>query len=120
MSNEYDEQFNPTPESDEEDKEYAYKNVIKDKQHRRTWSVVSLALSIISIILSMTFVTVCSWIGLVLALGSVGCAIISRKNIGYFDKLSIAGIIVAIFGVMFAITGLLFSDIISNLSGIIG
>lgn len=107
MNREYDEQSAGAPESGENAQEYAYKNVIKDKQHRRTWSVISLALSILSVLL-----TYFSWVGLVLALASLGCAIVSRKNLGYFDKLSLASIIVAIFGIMFAVTGLIFGDFI--------
>ena len=51
-------------------------------------------------------------IALVLALASVVCGIISRKNLGYFDKLSLAGIIIGIFGIVFSVVGLFFGDII--------
>ncbi len=107
MSREYDEQTTVHSETENSEQQYAYKNVIKDKHHRRTWSVVSLALSVLSVLL-----TYFSWVSLVLAVASVVCAVVSRKNLGYFDKISLASIIVAIFGVMFAVTGLLFGDII--------
>ena len=107
MNREYDEQTTSCQEPEGDEQKYAYKNVIRDKQHRRTWSVISLALSILSVLL-----TYFSWVGLVLALASVVCAIVSRKNLGYFDKLSLGSIIVSIFGIMFAVTGLVFGDII--------
>lgn len=107
MSKEFDEQNTNPTENTENEQGYAYKNVIKDKQHRRTWSLVSLVLSILSVLL-----TYFSWVGIVLALASGGAAAISRKNLGYFDKLSLTSIFIAIFGLMFAITGLAFGDLI--------
>ena len=107
MSKEFDEQNTNPTENTENEQGYAYKNVIKDKQHRRTWSLVSLELAILSVLL-----TYFSWVGIVLALASGGAAAISRKNLGYFDKLSLTSIFIAIFGFMFAITGLAFGDLI--------
>ena len=107
MKKEFDEQNTNSSQASENEQEYVYKNVIKDKQHRRTWSVASLILAVLSI-----FLTYFSWVGLALALISGGCAAMSRKNLGYFDKISLTGIIVAIFGIMFAITGLVFGDLI--------
>jgi hypothetical protein len=107
MSKEYDEQNTNPADTNENEQGYVYKNVIKDKQHRRTWSVVSLTLAILSVVL-----TYFSWVGIVLALASGGAAALSRRNLGYFDKLSLASIFIAIFGLMFAITGLVFGDFI--------
>ena len=109
MSRKYEAQNASNPETAEKEQEYAYKNVIKDKQHRRTWSVAALVLSVLSVLL-----TYFSWVGLVLALGAGGCAAMSRKNLGYFDKISLAGIIIAIFGAMFALTGLIFGEFLST------
>lgn len=112
MSTEFNEN-NKTP-SDENGGEsgYVYKKVIKNKEQRRTWSVGALALSILSVSLSFL-----PWLGLVLGLASVGAGVISRKNLGYFDKLSLAALIVAIFGVVFSITGIAFGDFIGSFIG---
>ena len=107
MQNEFNEEVKNNNEASAENGEYAYKNVMKTKQNRRTWSVISIALSVLSIL----FVWV-PIVALVLALASVVCGIISRKNLGYFDKLSLAGIIIGIFGIVFSVVGLFFGDII--------
>ena len=112
MSTEFNEN-NKTP-SDENGGEsgYVYKKVIKNKEQRRTWSVGALALSILSVSLSFL-----PWLGLVLGLASVGAGVISRKNLGYFDKLTLAALIVAIFGVVFSITGIAFGDFLGSFIG---
>lgn len=93
--------------------EYAYKTVIKDsskdKRNRRTWSVVSFALAILSVLLFYF-----SWVGLIFGIASIGFAVWSRCNIGYFDKLSLVGLIAGIFGVVFAVSGLFFGDIFTS------
>ena len=109
MSKEFSEEPKSTSESGEE-AEYVYKKVITDKKQRRTWSLVSLVLACLSVIL-----TYFSWVGLILGLLSVGAAVISRVNLGYFDKLSLAALIIAIFGVVFAVTGIAFGDIFAQL-----
>lgn len=110
MDNQYNEEAKVKDESAESEGEYVYKTVIKNKQNRRTWSVVSLALAIISV-LSFSL----SWLSLIFGALSVGAAAISRKNLGYFDKISLAGIIVGIFGVVFSLAGIIFGSIISGL-----
>ena len=109
MSKEFNEEPKSTSESGEET-EYVYKKVIADKKQRRTWSIVSVVLAALSVIF-LYF----SWVSLVLGLLSVGAAVISRKNLGYFDKLSLAALIVAIFGVVFAVTGIAFGDVFASL-----
>lgn len=106
-NNGFDEETKINNEASEGSGEYAYKNVLKTKQNRRTWSVISLALAILAIV----FVWL-PWVGVVLALASIVCGLISRKNLGYFDNLSLAGIFVGIFGVVFSFVGLFFGDII--------
>ena len=109
MSKEFDEQNTNSTEANENEQGYAYKNVIKDKQHRRTWSLVSLVLAILSVLL-----TYFSWVGIILALASGGAAAISRKNLGYFDGLSLAGLIVGIFGVVFGIASIIMAQLMVN------
>ena len=96
---------NSQPGSGDE-KEYAYKSVMRNKENSRTFSLVSLILSIISIVCCCT-----PWISLLLSVLAVVFAVFSRKNLGYFDGLSIAGLVVGIFGCVFAFMTLL-SDLI--------
>lgn len=110
MSKEFNEESKATAEESGEDSEYVYKKVIQNKEQRRTWSVASIVLAALSVLL-LYF----SWVSLVLGLASVGAAVISRKNLGYFDKLSLAALIIAIFGVVFSIMGIAFGDVFASL-----
>ena len=110
MDNQYNEEAKVDNEAPKTESDYVYKTVIKNKQNRRTWSVVSLGLAVVSV-LSFSL----SWFSLIFGVLSVGAAIVSRKNLGYFDKLSLAGIIVGIFGVVFSVAGIIFESILSGI-----
>lgn len=111
MQKQFDEQSKTTEKEQGSDGEYAYKSVIKkDLKNRRTISVISLILAVLSIIFIFA-----PWVGLVCAILSVGMALWSRKNLGYFDKISLAAIIIGIFGVVFSISAIIFGGIISSL-----
>lgn len=112
MSTEFNENNKTTSDENGGESGYVYKKVIKNKEQRRTWSVGALALSILSVSLSFL-----PWLGLVLGLASVGAGVISRKNLGYFDKLTLVALIVAIFGVVFSITGIAFGDFLGSFIG---
>lgn len=101
MSKEFNEESKASAESKGEGTEYVYKNVIRNKEQRRTWSVVSVVLAALSVILCYF-----SWVGLAFGVLSIASALISRKNLGYFDKLSLAGLIIGIFGIVFCVMGL--------------
>lgn len=75
-----------------------YKDVMELKHRSRGWSVASLVLGILSIICCCVW-----WIGLISGVLSIVLAVISRISLGYFDGLSIAGLITSIFGIMFGI-----------------
>ena len=75
----------------------------------RIYSVISVSLSALSVLLCFF-----PWAGLILGCLGILFAIISRKNIGYFDKISIAGIIIGIFGSVFAVMGLLLANIFES------
>ena len=109
MSTEFNEKSGVGAEDTGDDVNYVYKNVMQDKQQKRTWSVISLALAILSILLVYF-----SWVGLILSLAAVVCAVISRKNLEYFDKPSLFGLIIAIFGVVFSLSGIIFADVIKT------
>ncbi len=70
------------------------------------WSVISLALGILSLLLCPFY-----YVSLVFAAAGVVCAIISRKNLGFFDKLAVLGIIFGIMGFVFGIFSLVASVI---------
>ena len=110
MNKEYNEESKTQNTESGEDSEYAYKRVIRKNEQRRTWSVISVALAALSIVLIYF-----SWVSLVLGLASVGAAVIFRLKLGYFDKLSLTALIIAIFGVVFSITGIAFGDVIASL-----
>lgn len=110
MNNQYNEEAKVNNDSTESEGKYVYKSVIKNKENRRTWSVASLVLAVLSVL--SLFV---SWLGLTLGLLSACAGVVSRKNLGYFDKLSLAGIIIGIFSCVFAVAGIIFGELISVL-----
>ena len=57
------------------------------------WSVAGLVLGALSILLCSFY-----YVSFVLAVGAVVLALIERKNLGFFDKFSIMGIILGIMG----------------------
>ena len=63
------------------------------------WSVVSLVSGIISVICCCLGVS-----GIILGAVAIISSIISRKTLGYFDGLSIAGLILGIFGLVFGVS----------------
>ena len=89
--------------------DYVYKKVMLDKQHSRAWSVLSLTASIGSL-LCCCF----SSVGIILGILAIVFAIISRRNIGYFDGLSLAGLIVGIFGTVFGIASIILSFVVEE------
>ena len=84
-----------------------YKEVMQPKHNSRVWSVLSLILGIVSIICCCVW-----WLGLVAGVASIAFAIVSRVSLGYFDGLSIAGLITSIFGLMFGIFLIVISFVI--------
>ena len=108
MQNQFDETKNNEQGSDNQS--FAYQNVMTEKKIRRTWSVVSLAFSILSIAFFWL-----SWLGLAFGAISVAFALLSRKELTYFDSMSLASIIIGVFGIVFAIVGLIFGNLLSGL-----
>ena len=92
-----------------EEKEFDFKNILEKNKNSRVWSVAAVILGALSIILFRIPV-----LGMILALVSVCIAVVSRKILGYFDGVAIAGLIVGIFGIVFGIFGLIFDYMIEN------
>ena len=77
--------------------EYAYKSVMGGKAKTRLWSVISLALAVLALVLCFL-----GWVGMALCTIAVAFAIVSRKVLGYFDKITLASLIVSIFAMVFS------------------
>ena len=75
---------------------YAYQTVMEIKSRSRGFAIASLVLGILSLVCCCL-----PYGGLVMAILAVVFAIVSRKKMGYFDSLAIAGLIVGIIGVIF-------------------
>ena len=45
---------------------------------------------------------------------SVVFAVVSRKTIGYFDGLAVAGLIIGIFGIVFGVSNMILDYLINN------
>lgn len=108
MSQDFNEKNKNSKEAFDADDKYAYKNVINGKQNSRTWSVISLILSLLSIV----FCFVLPWIGIALGLAAICFAVVSRKTIGYFDGFAIAGLIIGIFGIVFSASALILQNVL--------
>ncbi|MBQ9070535.1 MAG: DUF4190 domain-containing protein [Clostridia bacterium] len=82
-----------TPEGEKEDRYYE----IFDKSKKTMgWSVASLVLGIVSVLCCCL-----GWVGLLMGALAIVFAVVSRVSLGYFDGMSIAGLILGIFGVVF-------------------
>ena len=83
----------------------------------RFLSVASLVLGIISVALSFT-----GWWVLIIGALAILTALASRKNLKYFDGMSIAGIMLGIFGIVFGLAAIFvvygpFADSVKELFG---
>ena len=81
--------------SDESDERY-YEVIEGGAPKTRVFSVVSLILGIVSILLSFT-----GWIGFIIGMGAIAFSVVSRIKLGYFDNMAIFGLLLGIFGIVF-------------------
>lgn len=63
---------------------------------RRGWSVISLFSGILAVLLCSVY-----YVGILFAVVSIASALVSRRRLGYFDGLSLAGLLVGIVGCVF-------------------
>ncbi len=87
--------------------EYAYKTVMRNGRPKTLgWSVASLVTGIVSVVCCCL-----GWVGFI-GIAAIVFAVIARRQLGYFDGMAIAGLILGIFGVVFgfAMLMLLYSD----------
>jgi hypothetical protein len=84
-------QYNPN--------EYAFNNVIDGKHKSMGWSVASMVVGIVSVVCCCL-----GWSGLILGTMAIVLSVVSRKSLGYFDGMSIAGLVLGIFGFVFGVS----------------
>ncbi len=89
---------------------YAFRSFsVENKQKSRVWSVVSLITGILAVICCCV-----GWTGLVFGAVAIATAVVSRVTLGYFDGLSIAGLILGIFGFVFGFVIIIFSYVLEE------
>ena len=76
----------------------------------RGWSVAALILGILSVVLSIIplFGSLHGIFGPLFGFMAVIASLVSSRNLGYFDGIGIAGIILGAIGCVFGVTALLF------------
>lgn len=89
-----------------DEEEYVYKTVIDGKKPTRLWSVISLVSSVLAMALCYF-----GWFGMSFGILGLAMAVVSRKKLGYFDKITLGSIILAIFAVVFSVAMLIFKSI---------
>ena len=96
-------------EETDESEEY-YELPLALKSRSLIWSVVSFVAGVLSLALCLIY-----YVSLPFAAGAIVCSLVSRKNLGFFEKYGITGLTLGIMGIVCGI----FSGIASSL-GIFG
>lgn len=107
MNNEYNEEFIDEEEDLSEEPEYAYQNIVDKRRNTRLFSILSLVLSAVSVLCCLFPVA-----GIFFGISALSFGVYSRLRIGYFDGLSLGGIITSIFGVVFSVAMIFILQII--------
>ena len=95
---ETEENTEPEVEKNDEMDEY-YELPTEIKSRTLIWSVLSFALGVLSIALCPLY-----YISLAFAVGSIFTSSVSRRNLGFFEKYAIYGLILGIMGIVFGIS----------------
>ena len=69
----------------------------KGKPKSLIWSIISLVLAILSVVLSAL-----GWAGLIIGVCAIAFAVIARVKMGFFNGFIIAALLCSIFGVIFS------------------
>lgn len=83
------------------EEDYAFRSV-SGRQRTRTWALVSFGFGILSLA-TVTF----GYTSLFFGIFAVILSIISRRNLGYFDGMSVAGLVLGIIGFVFGVAYIL-------------
>ncbi len=87
------------------EQDYAFQMLTRNgKPKTRGWAVASMVLGILSVVCCCF-----GWSGILMGAGAVILAIVSRRNLGFFDGMTIAGLILGIFGFVFGATILIYT-----------
>lgn len=79
--------------------DYAFQTLMRNGRPKtKGWSVASMVIGIISVVCCCG-----GWCGIFLGVAAVILSIISRKTLGYFDGMSVAGIVLGVFGFVLGI-----------------
>ena len=105
----YHEKSSEADTKEKEDQDRYYEVFDKDKPKYILWSLISAVLGGISVVCALF-----GWGGLIIGAGAVAFAIISRVNLKYFDKISIAGLILGIFGIVFGVAVIILGILVKN------
>ena len=95
--------------ADADESSFAYRSVLGKNQNSRLYSVISVCLSALSLILEFI-----PWLAFISGALGILFAIISRKNLGYFDNISLVGLIMGIFGTVFSLMGMILIYFLKN------
>ena len=80
--------------------DYAFETLMRNGRPKTFgWSVASMVMGIISVVCCAL-----GWTGLILGAAAIAFSIISRRKLGYFDGMSVAGLILGIFGFVFGVS----------------
>ena len=87
----------PRTEKEPESEEY-YELPPAIRSRSLIWAVISFSLGILSLLLCKFY-----YVSIAFALVSIGSSLVSRRNLGFFEKFSIMGLILGIMGVVCSI-----------------
>lgn len=68
------------------------------RKSTRLYSIISLVLALVALGISFIYY----YIGIALGVGAIVFSLVSRALLGYFDKASVFGLLVGIFGIVFS------------------
>ncbi|MBE6537121.1 MAG: hypothetical protein E7673_04125 [Ruminococcaceae bacterium] len=108
--NYYHEKTSEENESELKESEERYYEVFnKDKPKYMLWSLISAILGGVSIICSFF-----GWGGLIVGAAAIAFSVVSRISLKYFDKISIVGLILGIFGIVFGAAVIVVGILVEN------
>ena len=98
-----------TEDRSRQSEERYYEYFDKDKPKSVGWSIVSLVLGVVSVCYGFI-----GWLGLIIGIVAIVFAVVSRVSLGYFNGMSVAGLILGIFGVVFGAAVLIVSIVVET------
>lgn len=105
--------YHEIKEDDEKKEEHGeeryYEVIDNNKPKYIIWSLISAILGGVSILCAFF-----GWGGLIVGAGAIAFAIVSRINLKYFDKISLVGLILGIFGTVFGAAVIVLGILIEN------